>query len=345
MIYANSTVLGQQGQSMSPGNSPAPQTTPSTPGKIITPKETHLFMNVDDDDYEHVFQKIGWKITKGSIYRPSPYTIPQIRSIDGEFEMQYQLSDDDIDSLLRYDGQIQIYLNLGNSDQLDLKKDILDVYLRIPESIATERLPPSRIPPATPDKPYLVAAYRVGIVIQGRNSNIAITNPADQGVGVSNGSQGSFINTNIMINTYNMSAKIDESIDVRGLSRTDLSIPEGVICVRSAPNQIDNVAIYKFGFSFLHEPPEYTLSPDDNGATIYIPYACNRYRVTIPDQVFPKGFSVAVLGSEFDIFTANSNVALTRKEVFYPDRIFHFTSYVGQLTQTGDDGKTWVTGQ
>ncbi|EHF8059063.1 hypothetical protein J3N71_004494 [Salmonella enterica subsp. enterica serovar Oranienburg] len=331
MIYVNSTatVLGAGG--MSPGNALAPQATSSTSGKLITPKEMHSFMRDND------LSAMGWKITKGSLYR-SGYQ--QVRSADGEFEMQYQLSGDDLDALLRYDGQMSIKLYLGYASQTQLSepsRGIFDVYLRIPEAIARERLQPPQIPPATPGKPYLVVAYRMETYMDGATRRLRMTSLSDMKPQVVYGNTwspeitikfkdaGIFLNGNTIWNSE--------------FGRTDINIPEGAICIRSAPDPLSIIAIQDVGISVLHEPSAHTLSPDDDGATIYAPYVCQSYGITIPDKAFPKGFSVALSGQSFSV-GGEGDVTLTRKNDFYP-----FGTIGGQftrLTQTGDDGKTWV---
>ncbi|EGQ5166182.1 hypothetical protein V8G39_004146 [Salmonella enterica] len=331
MIYVNSTVLGRQGQSMSPGNAPAPQEMPSTPGKFITPKETHSYLRNND------LPAMGWKITKGSLYKNG---YQQIRSADGEFEMQYQLSADDLDSLLRYDGQMSIKLYLGYASQTQLSeptRGLFDVYLRIPEAIATARIPTSRIPPATLGKPYLVAAYRIETYKDGTYNRLRITNLPDLKTGIAYGDNWSpeitinFNDAEVALNGY--------GVWPYSLGRTSINIPEGAICIRSAPNPLDVIAISNVGISVVHEPSGYTLSPDDDGATIYAPYVCSTYRITIPGKVFPKGFSVAFLGRGFSI-NAASGATIGGIRDFYP---FNGVNTVAKrLTQVGDDGKTWI---
>lgn len=325
MIYVNSTALGQQGQPTSPGNSLAP----STPGKIITPKETHSFLRNYD------LPAMGWRVTKGSLYING---YPQVRSADGEFEMQYQLSDDG--SLLRYDGQmnIKVYLGYASAAQLnEPSRGIFDVYLRIPEAIATARLPASTIPPATQDKPYLVAAYRMETYMDGASRRLRITNLSN------------LKTSNVFGDTWSPEIKIDLK-DTRimfndqtpypySLGRTNLNIPEWAICIKSAPNPLDVVAIQNVGISVIHEPSAHTLSPDDDGVTIYAPYTCQSYNIIIPNKVFPKGFSVALLGRYFNI-TSMSGAIIGGTWSFYP---FNSASTSAKrLTQVGDDGKTWI---
>ncbi|EPC4838316.1 hypothetical protein Q1B87_003152 [Salmonella enterica] len=331
MIYVNSTALGQQGQTTSPGNASAPQEMPSTPGKLIAPRETHSYLH----DYN--LPAMGWKITKGSLYK-SGYQ--QIRSADGEFEMQYQLSADDLDSLLRYDGQMSIKLYLGYASQTQLSeptRGLFDVYLRIPEAIAIELLPASKIPPATPDKPYLVAAYRMETYKDGAYNRLRITNLSDLKTQIAYSDNW---NPEITIN-FN-SAKValnNTTVWPYSYGRTDINIPEGAICIRSAPNPLDVIAISNVSISVVHEPSAYTLSPDDDGATIYAPYVCSTYSIAIPDKVFPKGFSVAFLGRTFYINTA-SGATIGGIRGSYP--FDNISIAATRLTQVGDDGKTWI---
>ncbi|EDQ9400461.1 hypothetical protein MXG66_004878 [Salmonella enterica] len=334
-IYIGAPVIGQQGQSLSPDGSTVPQ-----PGKVITPTETHSFLS----SYNYDLAKMGWQATKGALPPPASPG-PGLAPVSGEWEIQYQLSADDLACLLRYDGRISIKLDPGNTALMQADsapKGLFDVYLRIPEAIATERIPARDIPPPTPARPYLVAALRTKISSAWGYKKFSTSSPG--GLLTFDAQVPDLKNPEVTINIRDARLSLgDNPSQPPEFLRTDINIPEGAICIRPAPDPLNGARIRDIGISLVHEPPEYTLSPEDDGATIYAPSVCTSYRLNIPDRVFPKGFHVMFSGAWLNVSCVSADTALRGVTDLYPKNgLSDNASHGRHLIQTGEDGKTWL---
>ncbi|EIF8215607.1 hypothetical protein LF028_004956, partial [Salmonella enterica] len=165
-------------------------------------------------------------------------------------------------------------------------KDLMEVRLAIPD----DALPPGwRVPPATPDRPYLV----LGCVIRSAGGKLTICAPdssvTDPPLFKSGNARGSSYLFDMTLSKTGYSSII--TVGGTGLSlspvRTGVKLPPGTLYIRSAsPAKQTNFEYLEMVIP--HEMFNHRLVPDDDGATFYVPWGSTvPCRVTLPDTEFP----------------------------------------------------------
>ncbi|EFP1212473.1 hypothetical protein HPV03_001404 [Salmonella enterica] len=221
-------------------------------------------------------------------------------------------------------------------------KDLMEVRLAIPD----DALPPGfSVPPATPDRPYLV----LGCVIRSAGGKLVVCAPdssvTDTPLFNSGNARYSSHLFDMTLSKTGYSSKI--AVDGNGLSlspvRTGVKLPSGTLYIRSAsPAKQTNFEYMEMVIP--HEMFNHRLVQDDDGATFYIPWGSTvPCRVTLPDTEFPPGFSVqAVTDREqsLQILTENDNVTFVSEKGAWTSSVNQITG-ARRLIHVGN--KMWTT--
>ncbi|HFG4884528.1 TPA: prophage tail fiber N-terminal domain-containing protein [Salmonella enterica subsp. enterica serovar Anatum] len=285
-----------------------------------------------------------WKVTQGSpgiyqsgaIFNSAPWEIQHLISSPGD--------------LLRYGGGIRFFYNiLDNLNDIAKGTDLLEVRLMIPD----EAVPAgANVPPATPDKPYLVAGL---IARHFSTEKIAIYYPDDDVTAspqfyasyqTTTGVESSLI-LGMVFNLVEYRILLYDA--VRELpnikyARSGVYTPPGILCIRSGNNPVSRIIFNFLESSVLRENPVYRLTPEDNGATFYCPLAFTDF-ITLPDAPLPEGFSVKLISEEWGrtlVTPENNNVAI---DTGSPNHMRYSTGLsrgIQYLTQIGKNGKEWL---
>ncbi|EMQ3667199.1 prophage tail fiber N-terminal domain-containing protein, partial [Salmonella enterica] len=261
--------------------------------------------------YEGTGRKVNWQFT-GNRKNYGYYTY---FSAPEPWEIRYPVSAPD--DMVKYGCRARFTFSFQDDSDAALEgKDLMEVRLAIPD----DALPPGfSVPPATPDRPYLV----LGCVIRSAGGKLVVCAPdssvTDTPLFNSGNVRYSSHLFDMTLSKTGYSSKI--AVDGNGLSlspvRTGVKLPSGTLYIRSAsPAKQTNFEYLEMVIP--HETFNHRLVQDDDGATFYIPWGSTvPCRVTLPDTEFPPGFSVqAVTDREqsLQILTENDNVTFVSEK-------------------------------
>ncbi|MFS9879605.1 prophage tail fiber N-terminal domain-containing protein [Salmonella enterica] len=287
--------------------------------------------------YEGTGRKVNWQFT-GSRKNYGYYTY---FSAPEPWEIRYPVSAPD--DMVKYGCRARFTFSFQDDSDAALEgKDLMEVRLAIPD----DALPPGfSVPPATPDRPYLV----LGCVIRSAGGKLVVCAPdssvTDTPLFNSGNVRYSSHLFDMTLSKTGYSSKI--AVDGNGLSlspvRTGVKLPSGTLYIRSAsPAKQTNFEYLEMVIP--HETFNHRLAPDDDGATFYIPWGSTvPCQVTLPDTEFPPGFSVqAVTDREqsLQILTENNNVTFVSKKGEWPNQ-YDSMYGAGRLIHVGN--KMWTT--
>ncbi|ELQ1023227.1 hypothetical protein QR951_000543 [Salmonella enterica] len=257
------------------------------------------------------------------------------------WEIRYPVSAPD--DMVKYGCRARFTFSFQDDSDAALEgKDLMEVRLAIPD----DALPPGfSVPPATPDRPYLV----LGCVIRSAGGKLVVYAPdssvTDTPLFNSGCARcGSYL-FDIKLRDTGYSSTITVDGTGRSLSpvRTGVKLPPGTLYIRSASPAKQTHFEY-LEMVIPHEMFNHRLVPDDDGATFYIPWGSTvPCRVTLPDTEFPTGFSVqAVTDREqtLQILKENNNVTFISKKGAWTDSASQIT-VAGRLIHVGN--KMWTT--
>ncbi|EBB2612794.1 hypothetical protein CHL33_18145 [Salmonella enterica] len=287
--------------------------------------------------YEGAGRKVNWQFT-GNRKNFGFYTY---FSAPEPWEIRYPVSAPD--DMVKYGCRARFTFSFQDDSDAALEgKDLMEVRLAIPD----DALPPGfSVPPATPDRPYLV----LGCVIRSAGGKLVVCAP-DSSVtdtplfNSGNVRYGSHL-FDMTLSKTGYSSKI--AVDGNGLSlspvRTGVKLPSGTLYIRSAsPAKQTNFEYLEMVIP--HETFNHRLAPDDDGATFYIPWGSTvPCRVTLPDTEFPPGFSVqAVTDREqsLQILTENDNVTFVSEKGAWTSSVNQITG-ARRIIHVGN--KMWTT--
>ncbi|HIF2339690.1 TPA: prophage tail fiber N-terminal domain-containing protein [Salmonella enterica] len=287
--------------------------------------------------YEGTGRKVNWQFT-GNRKNFGYYTY---FSAPEPWEIRYPVSAPD--DMVKYGCRARFTFSFQDDSDAALEgKDLMEVRLAIPD----DTLPPGfSVPPATPDRPYLV----LGCVIRSAGGKLVVCAPdssvTDPPLFKSGNARGSSYLFDMTLSKTGYSSKI--AVDSTGLSlspvRTGVKLPSGTLYIRSAsPAKQTNFEYLEMVIP--HEMFNHRLAPDDDGATFYIPWGSTvPCQVTLPDTELAPGFSVqAVTDREqsLQILTENNNVTFVSKKGAWTNSFDQITG-AGRLIHVGN--KMWTT--
>ncbi|HBC0334986.1 TPA: hypothetical protein I8P56_002914 [Salmonella enterica subsp. enterica serovar Napoli] len=222
-------------------------------------------------------------------------------------------------------------------------KDLLEVRLVITD----DSVPPAvRVPPATPDKPYLVLGWVARCVagqltvygLDGSELRVAGLgtlrryNQWSLGLSVDDGT----LFHSLLYNSTNNGSALP-------LTRTGISTPVNTLCIRSGASPAKYTHFSYLDMVAPHEVISHRLTPEDDGATFWCPWGAGENpSLILPDSPLPAGFSVNVISERYThsrYRTENSHVSVVSTGSQPPST--SSLSGKSQLIQVGPDGKTW----
>ncbi|HBC0336828.1 TPA: hypothetical protein I8P56_004862 [Salmonella enterica subsp. enterica serovar Napoli] len=223
-------------------------------------------------------------------------------------------------------------------------KDLLEVRLVITD----DSVPPAvRVPPATPDKPYLVLGW-VARCVAGQLSirRLDGAEPAQiTGLGAlrrySQWSLGLSVDDGTLFHSmlYN-SANNGSALT---LMRTGINTPANTLCIRSGATPAKSTHFFYLDMVAPHEVITHRLTPEDDGATFYCPWGAGENpSLVLPDSPLPAGFSVNMVTERYThsrYRTENAHVSVVSTGTQPPSTAT--LSGKSQLIQVGPNGKTW----
>ncbi|EJF1569388.1 prophage tail fiber N-terminal domain-containing protein [Salmonella enterica] len=287
--------------------------------------------------YEGTGRKVNWQFT-GNRKNYGYYTY---FSAPEPWEIRYPVSAPD--DMVKYGCRARFTFSFQDDSDAALEgKDLMEVRLAIPD----DALPPGwRVPPATPDRPYLV----LGCVIRSAGGKLTICAPdssvTDTPLFKSGSARSSTHLFDMTLSRTGYSSII--TVDSTGLSlspvRTGVKLPSGTLYIRSAsPAKQTNFEYLEMVIP--HEMFNHRLVPDDDGATFYVPWGSTvPCRVTLPDTEFPPGFSVQVVTDRvqaLQALTENDNVTFVSEKGAWASSVNQITG-AGRLIHVGN--KMWTT--
>ncbi|EIM6430184.1 prophage tail fiber N-terminal domain-containing protein, partial [Salmonella enterica] len=286
--------------------------------------------------YEGTGRKVNWQFT-GNRKNYGFYTY---FSAPEPWEIRYPVSAPD--DMVKYGCRARFTFSFQDDSDAALEgKDLMEVRLAIPD----DALPPGfSVPPATPDRPYLV----LGCVIRSAGGKLVVCAP-DSSVtdtplfNSGNVRYGSHL-FDMVLSKTGYSSKI--AVDGNGLSlspvRTGVKLPSGTLYIRSAsPAKQTNFEYLEMVIP--HETFIHRLVPDDDGATFYIPWGVAGSQLILPDTEMPAGFSVMSAtdnGMYLQVLAENNNVAFVSKKGAWPNQ-YDSMYGAGRLIHVGN--KMWTT--
>ncbi|EAW9081050.1 hypothetical protein AABH71_004897 [Salmonella enterica] len=343
IITGNSTRFnaGTPGNPASPaGVASAPAS--ATPGKFYRPAgdESRWMLMVDDPRGNE-----SWKLTKEE--EPSMMNYPggpmfATRS-GGQWEVQHPLPED----FVKMGMTTRFNCSLSDASAASMEgKEILEVRLVIPD----DALPPYvRVPAATPEKPYLVT----GFIVKSLSGYCVVlpldyaTSKAQSPISTMPTTSATFTMVNndigsIYCSTYGAPYTVKLTY-----SRTDVNTPVNTLCIRSGATPVRTAIFTALESIVPRERISHTLTPEDDNATFYCPCGYdNCVDIVLPDIPLPKGFRVNIINesdASVGIIPKSKNVTGKRVSGFQGYMYDSVKSlYKALLTQTGDDGKTWL---
>ncbi|EIQ4777649.1 prophage tail fiber N-terminal domain-containing protein [Salmonella enterica] len=287
--------------------------------------------------YEGTGRKVNWQFT-GNRKNYGFYTY---FSAPEPWEIRYPVSAPD--DMVKYGCRARFTFSFQDDSDAALEgKDLMEVRLAIPD----DALPPGwRVPPATPDRPYLV----LGCVIRSAGGKLTICAPdssvTDPPLFKSGNARGGSYLFDMTLSKTGYSSII--TVGGTGLSlspvRTGVKLPPGTLYIRSAsPAKQTNFEYLEMVIP--HEMFNHRLVPDDDGATFYVPWGSTvPCRVTLPDTEFPPGFSVQVVTDRvqaLQALTENDNVTFVSEKGAWASSVNQITG-AGRLIHVGN--KMWTT--
>ncbi|EJI4777008.1 prophage tail fiber N-terminal domain-containing protein [Salmonella enterica] len=287
--------------------------------------------------YEGTGRKVNWQFT-GNRKNYGFYTY---FSAPEPWEIRYPVSAPD--DMVKYGCRARFTFSFQDDSDAALEgKDLMEVRLAIPD----DALPPGwRVPPATPDRPYLV----LGCVIRSAGGKLVVCAPdssvTDTPLFKSGSARSSTHLFDMTLSRTGYSSII--TVDSTGLSlspvRTGVKLPSGTLYIRSAsPAKQTNFEYLEMVIP--HEMFNHRLVPDDDGATFYVPWGSTvPCRVTLPDTEFPPGFSVQVVTDRvqaLQALTENDNVTFVSEKGAWASSVNQITG-AGRLIHVGN--KMWTT--
>ncbi|EHF7707862.1 hypothetical protein J3191_004704 [Salmonella enterica] len=286
--------------------------------------------------YEGTGRKVNWQFT-GNRKNYGFYTY---FSAPEPWEIRYPVSAPD--DMVKYGCRARFTFSFQDDSDAALEgKDLMEVRLAIPD----DALPPGfRVPPATPDRPYLV----LGCVIRSAGGKLVVCAPdssvTDTPLFKSESARYSTHRFDMTLSRTGYSSII--TVDGTGLSlspvRTGVKLPSGTLYIRSAsPAKQTNFEYLEMVIP--HEMFNHRLVPDDDGATFYIPWGVAGSQLILPDTEMPAGFSVmsaADNGMHLQLLTENNNVTFVSKNGSWPNQ-YDFMYDAGRLIHVGN--KMWTT--
>ncbi|EEE1373753.1 hypothetical protein CCF54_005178 [Salmonella enterica subsp. enterica serovar Durban] len=286
--------------------------------------------------YEGTGRKVNWQFT-GNRKNYGFYTY---FSAPEPWEIRYPVSAPD--DMVKYGCRARFTFSFQDDSDAALEgKDLMEVRLAIPD----DALPPWwSVPPATPDRPYLV----LGCVIRSAGGKLVVCAPdssvTDTPLFKSGSARYSTHRFDMTLSRTGYSSII--TVDGTGLSlspvRTGVKLPSGTLYIRSAsPAKQTNFEYLEMVIP--HEMFNHRLVPDDDGATFYIPWGVAGSQLILPDTEMPAGFSVmsaADNGMHLQLLTENNNVTFVSKNGSWPNQ-YDFMYGAGRLIHVGN--KMWTT--
>ncbi|EIY6599313.1 prophage tail fiber N-terminal domain-containing protein [Salmonella enterica] len=286
--------------------------------------------------YEGTGRKVNWQFT-GNRKNYGYYTY---FSAPEPWEIRYPVSAPD--DMVKYGCRARFTFSFQDDSDAALEgKDLMEVRLAIQD----DALPPGwSVPPATPDRPYLV----LGCVIRSAGGKLTICAPDSSTADVP------LRNLNTPTRSRNHTFDITLSktgyssiitVDGTGLSlspvRTGVKLPPGILYIRSAsPAKQTNFEYLEMVIP--HEMFSHRLAPDDDGATFYIPWGVAGSQLILPDTEMPAGFSVmsaADNGMYLRVLAENNNVTFVSKNGAWPNQ-YDSMYGAGRLIHVGN--KMWT---
>lgn len=283
-----------------------------------------------------------WKITQGTPDTTTSLLIPT--RTGAQWEIQHPVS---VENMLRYGGRIRFGFDHRQSAVLGTEgKDVLEVRLFIPDGVIPPKI---TIPPATPDKPYLVLGFAMKVV-KGRLRPCMLDTPevfpwSNRAVDLFD--IDVFSGLEVLFNSWT-SCRIEHNGVYYGdayLDRTGADMPVNTLCIRSGINPVTEVSFRYLGSVVLRENINHRLTMEDDGVTFYASWGHSyATSLTLPDIPFPEGFSVNLVSegkSVIIIYPENKNVICVGDDgmpVFTPGT----PKGKRRLIQTGKNGKTWL---
>ncbi|EMC3249154.1 hypothetical protein VC992_004199, partial [Salmonella enterica] len=246
------------------------------------------------------------------------------------------------DDMVKYGCRARFTFSFQDDSDAALEgKDLMEVRLAIPD----DALPPEwSVPPATPDRPYLV----LGCVIRSAGGNLTICAPdssvTDPPLFKSGNARGGSHLFDMTLSKTGYSSII--TVDGTGLSlspvRTGVKLPPGILYIRSAsPAKQTNFEYLEMVIP--HEMFNHRLVPDDDGATFYVPWGSTvPCRVTLPDTELAPGFSVQVVTDRvqaLQALTENDNVTFVSEKGAWTSSVNQIIG-AGRLIHVGN--KMWT---
>ncbi|EKS6178884.1 prophage tail fiber N-terminal domain-containing protein [Salmonella enterica] len=285
--------------------------------------------------YEGTGRKVDWQFT-GNRKNYGYYTY---FSAPEPWEIRYPVSAPD--DMVKYGCRARFTFSFHDDSDAALEgKDLMEVRLVIPD----DALPPGfSVPPATPDRPYLV----LGCVIRSAGGKLVVCAPdssvTDTPLFKSGNARGSSYLFDMILSKTGYSSII--AVDSTGLSlspvRTGVKLPSGTLYIRSAsPAKQTNFEYLEMVIP--HETFIHRLVPDDDGATFYIPWGVAGSQLILPDTEMPAGFSVmsaADNGMYLRVLAENNNVTFVSKNGAWPNQ-YDSMYGAGRLIHVGN--KMWT---
>ncbi|EKT3010626.1 prophage tail fiber N-terminal domain-containing protein [Salmonella enterica] len=285
--------------------------------------------------YEGTGRKVDWQFT-GNRKNYGYYTY---FSAPEPWEIRYPVSAPD--DMVKYGCRARFTFSFYDDSDAALEgKDLMEVRLVIPD----DALPPEfSVPPATPDRPYLV----LGCVIRSAGGKLVVCAPdssvTDTPLFKSGNARGGTYLFDMTLSKTGYSSII--AVGSTGLSlspvRTGVKLPSGTLYIRSAsPAKQTNFEYLEMVIP--HETFIHRLVPDDDGATFYIPWGVAGSQLILPDTEMPAGFSVmsaADNGMYLRVLAENNNVTFVSKNGAWPNQ-YDSMYGAGRLIHVGN--KMWT---
>ncbi|EDQ3858121.1 hypothetical protein AAA88_004678 [Salmonella enterica subsp. diarizonae] len=354
IITGNSAFIGaaQTANGAPTTGTTAPTLTPS-PAKqptLITPKVDVSRWLAGRDSVKGTPE---WNVIRGQVADVTYAMNFTAKDSLGKWEIQHAITG--IKDLVNNGGRIRFGMTWPDYDERFEGKELLTVQLVLPDDIFS---PYIEIPPATPDKPDLVA----GFILKCVNGKFTYYNldgelleyytPKEEVHWYSDG------NFDMSIDNGYLRVKRKGSNNYDNLSfkniRAKADTPVSTLSLSSG-NPAKETAFSYFETIIPRENITHTLTLDDEGTVFYVPWGANgTLSLVIPDTPFPQGFSVTLLTEQGNFLTAcgeNRNVIITKGDGNitngYASAHGSDGSYDGstdnkRLIQTGTDGKTWL---
>lgn len=342
MIITGNSILAGAGITGNPASSTGAGSTPASasPAKFYCPAGdiSRWTAGIDNPAGNQ-----DWKITKGNDSPGDWYMTPTTNG--SQWEIQHPLSGPE--DLLEYGFNSRFTCYFRDTDSASVEgKDFLEVRMVIPDSAVASWI---NIPPATPDKPYLV----VGFIARCVGGELRFYDLNDD---------SKFSNTFLSVS---LDGYVDFSLELIGgnfwgafsdgtvnrkayleASRTGESTPLNTLYIRSGANPLKNT-----GFKYLksvvpHEEISRELTLEDANATFYCPWGYGRaINLELPDIPFPEGFCVNLLiedKAEATINPGDFRHVLCADFNGIPSSDGYTLSGKCTLIQTEKNGKTWL---